>query len=938
MARPCIPRGFVPPKASSTAADYSLIPTKRPHQRSLRDPPLVYLANGQALTQDPALPTKPGQIGVREPPLVDLPLIANPTARAVNTNEANKDAEVVGALWSESTDHWTPHVSKRNKQAQRWTTTVLPRLILPYMELLWETDKLHLDSNPKDWPCSCGGRGFRMLKIVVVRFARLTEINLEVCDSTSAGEQLVQMGLFPCAPCYPTLAVDIRVLEFVEGLFLHVAPNHRAWCDTVTEFLDNQGYRMRGQDPLRRRFSNAFQWYTSLKLASKEVVDRVLSQCREDLYSSDSGAEATSSDDGDSITFSPGSSRPSSLAGAYEYPPESSPPSSRPTSPLEEALEDQREARQSRSPSPEDDEEPTGKQACFGEKSKILTRPSKYLRSRCPTCYGGWDPSRPNELDFDAIVCIDACFTQKHNKTCGRDPLKKHPETKFISEEELRAAEDYVESIRPSESKSKQGTKANQTASDREEEEGEEDGYEGTMKFYQRIYTLDCQVAHDDRESLKELGEWLARKLTDARGAKIQGQRDMGASGRSEAFLRQQWEEQRTEQTKPLPKKSNALGKKAVQEVMRLRTSLDLLEQKCRELEEVVMSLDVDDWQYDQAVEELPEIKDKLVEARKKLKAKERLLGVKDTQAVRHLQNSPFLREQMKALALKTRLVALLRARKFQRDRLERSFRKNSNEAKLHTQIAQSVKRKDPGIQKVARSYNALVKKLKDMIRRKNCPRHATAPREIPMEKLFALDVDDEIWEDAGLTEEWDRPDLPLWLADDNVRMGIRAMLQHDRAEEEIARLMVERDAMQMWFAEEWAIVLEAIERTTHPDIRFQLDQRKQDLLRLCVVWMLHVGRLTPSSGVPEWGPTEQELAAARRDMKAELLLKEPSRHEHLSDSLWQSGSLEAGEDLDADDDEEEDVYGDEYDEDVNTIETFDIVDDHEPPEEANDD
>ncbi|KAL0572686.1 hypothetical protein V5O48_009276 [Marasmius crinis-equi] len=279
----------------------------------------------------------------------------------------------------------------------------------------------------------------------------------------------------------------------------------------------------------------------------------------------------------------------------------------------------------------------------------------------------------------------------------------------------------------------------------------------------------------------------------------------------------------------------------------------------------------------DQAVEELPEIKDKLVEAQKKLKARERLLGVKDTQAVRHPQNSLFLWERMKALALKTRLVALLCARKFQQDRLEWSFRKNSNEAKLHTQIAQSVKQKDPGIQKVAQSYNALVKKLKDMICWKNCSRHATALREIPMEKLFASDVDDEIWEDVGLTEEWDCPDLPLWLADDSVHMGIRAMLQHNRAKEEIAHLMVERDAMQTWFAEEWVVVLEAVERTTHPDIQYQLELRKQDLIQLCVVWMLHVCHLTPSSSVPEWGPMERELSEARRDMKAEFLLKEPS-------------------------------------------------------------
>ncbi|KAL0563739.1 hypothetical protein V5O48_018324 [Marasmius crinis-equi] len=404
----------------------------------------------------------------------------------------------------------------------------------------------------------------------------------------------------------------------------------------------------------------------------------------------------------------------------------------------------------------------------------------------------------------------------------------------------------------------------------------------------------------------------------------------MEASGRTEAFLREQWEAQKAEQTKPLPKKSNLLGKKAVQEVMRLRTSLDLLEQKRRELEDVVMNLDVPDWRHDEAVEELPEIQTKVVEARKKLRAKERLLGVKDSQAVQHLQNSPFLRERMKALALKNRLVALIRARKFQRDRLERSFRKNSNEAKLHSQIAHSVKRKDPSIQKVARSYNTLVKKLKEMIERKKCPRNATAPREIPMDKLFALDVDDEIWEDVGLTDEWDRPDLPPWLADDLVRDGIRGLLQRDRAREEIARLRVERDAMQAWFAEEWAVVQDALDRTStnELDVWYQLLQQKVELLKLCVVWQAQTNHFRPSPTVPEWGPTPQELEEAKSSMTAELL--EEERYEPTGvlnkrmavedrvDEAWEE----------TDEVNDKDVEGDEYDKDcVNTIETFDIVD-----------
>lgn len=51
-------------------------------------------------------------------------------------------------------------------------------------------------------------------------------------------------------------------------------------------------------------------------------------------------------------------------------------------------------------------------------------------------------------------------------------------------------------------------------------------------------------------------------------------------------------------------------------------------------------------------------------------------LGVDERNALRHLVNSPFLTKKLNARALKTRIRERLRSRKFELDRLERSFRK----------------------------------------------------------------------------------------------------------------------------------------------------------------------------------------------------------------------------------------------------------------------
>jgi hypothetical protein len=72
----------------------------------------------------------------------------------------------------------------------------------------------------------------------------LSEINIIACPCFPAPLQLLRHGLFPCAPVAPSLAVDLRVLEFVRLLFIHQSPNHTAWCDAVETFLDGMGYKL----------------------------------------------------------------------------------------------------------------------------------------------------------------------------------------------------------------------------------------------------------------------------------------------------------------------------------------------------------------------------------------------------------------------------------------------------------------------------------------------------------------------------------------------------------------------------------------------------------------------------------------------------------------------------------------------------------------------
>lgn len=246
-------------------------------------------------------------------------------------------------------------------------------------------------------------------------------------------------------------------------------------------------------------------------------------------------------------------------------------------------------------------------------------------------------------------------------------------------------------------------------------------------------------------------------------------------------------------------------------------------------------------WETATAELELETAVQTLRKAEIRLKKKEEALGVTARQQLQHLIKSPFLTKKMNARALKTRIRERLRSRKFELDRLEWSFRKQrsgehiqqriqfctANELMIieqcineHTQ--DSVKRRDPGIAELTRKYNKLCDDMATLIRQKKAPRYAISPVRIEMEGLFNLDVDDDIWLDIGLGYNDDDDNgggigsaPPLWLSNDNVWAGIRAMLDRDRCLEERRRLLNERDAMQEWFSEEWKVVLTAMQDGT---------------------------------------------------------------------------------------------------------------------------
>ncbi|KAI6041025.1 hypothetical protein EDC04DRAFT_2566211 [Pisolithus marmoratus] len=81
-------------------------------------------------------------------------------------------------------------------------------------------------------------------------------------------------GLFACSPVAPTLAVDLRLLEFMKTLLVWLTPNTTAWCEAFKCFLDGQGYKLQSKVCvlLSLYYVNAYHWYTVLTIYMEDHI------------------------------------------------------------------------------------------------------------------------------------------------------------------------------------------------------------------------------------------------------------------------------------------------------------------------------------------------------------------------------------------------------------------------------------------------------------------------------------------------------------------------------------------------------------------------------------------------------------------------------------------------------------------------------------------
>ncbi|KAI6009631.1 hypothetical protein F5J12DRAFT_718929 [Pisolithus orientalis] len=186
---------------------------------------------------------------------------------------------------------------------------------------------------------------------------------------------------------FPCAPLGPTLAVSLQLLGLCIPPNTSAWCESLEAYLAAMGYEVDTKEGICQRFSNAYHWYCILETSLDEYVQQQLQES---------------------------ASPPSNIPSAIPLP----------SSPDNDVLS-----------------------------SKM--RPSEYLQQHCPLCFGGqsWQSNNSEHgfSDVDAIVCIDACFTQKCRSGHPDDPVNPTA-TVFLSQEDICAMEHEVNELQKSKS------------------------------------------------------------------------------------------------------------------------------------------------------------------------------------------------------------------------------------------------------------------------------------------------------------------------------------------------------------------------------------------------------------------------------------------------------------------------------------------------------
>ncbi|KAF9515416.1 hypothetical protein BS47DRAFT_1360995 [Hydnum rufescens UP504] len=666
-----------------------------------------------------------------------------------------------------------------------------------------------------------------------------------VCVLIEAPQQLVQMGYFPCSPVYPTLAVSLDMLELVSTLFILAAPNERAWATTITKYLKNRGHEFATGDALRCRFSSALSQYQVLMQLVDGEMGKIIDDAREKTTAMFRALDDETPVHGQEYA------NVQMLAGCIQITrddishPSTPPPQERPSTNLRNACP-----------------------LCFGGDLDIVI-PGVHLivclnanfqlkrnrdKDRRKEFVGLPGSLDPKVVSLRTIFLSEGQIQEWEERTGHKGKAGEMEETEG----------DLMGGGRPDEIEPGMNLpNATYDACRDSFVAADGDRIKASSTYFDSTGVMALLCHHDHPlvlANLKTAGkkQFYALALISALMELIPNHWRVGVLyniGCQMHRTLQKWDlmpeylhrlkftvsifhaygHQWACQLWYHPQKAVMWGLPDGEGCLRVaghHHCLFILDHQAEHILETKHE-GMGRWlcnRVHQADEQLGEalmavgkcphgldVEGLLVQFNEQREFQTKSIDHEKTKALRledraladclaNLKKDKWINLQLNIRVLHDQLITKLRAHKFELANLEHAHASRAMDQKTKSHVEKAVKQCAPGIEATVHKYNAKQKEMLKERGKNGVWRDAYVPPELVMEGLFNLDIDQDIWENADMVD-FEGGEIPLWLANKEVRDGIRAAQEVKSCQEELHQCDVEYSNLCAWFVEEYEAV-----------------------------------------------------------------------------------------------------------------------------------
>jgi len=328
--------------------------------------------------------------------------------------------------------------------------------------------------------------------------------------------------------------------------------------------------------------------------------------------------------------------------------------------------------------------------------------------------------------------------------------------------------------------------------------------------YHRRLFIIDLQVEHIDQLKQEGAGKWLRDRVLRTVGREAEAQEKL--DGASVDYLLDQFKQQRVFQSKPIARQSKTKGSRAIEHILSMTRTVESLRVHLKELTEELAALVTDSTTV--AVED--ELRLKIVEIRTSVKGLESKINKKTQELhlsdrkshkeLERLKTDRWVNLQLNIRVARDQILAKLRARKFELAGLERADTSRQLDHRTKEHVEKAMKGRVSGIQATLKRYEDIRKEMMKLRGKGGIAKDAYIPPEISS-SVYKLDVDEDIWQVPHHEDMANFPDgkVPAWLADKEVRDGIRRAQELVNCGEELKRCKAELSNLRCWSATQYA-------------------------------------------------------------------------------------------------------------------------------------